>query len=92
MLPKINGGTDWDLPAPATFLIEPSGRIAMSYVDVDYSNRLEPAEILAGVRSLQHTPPSANHDGPKSLPPCKEASTARQTRGAGRECDTGAGR
>ncbi len=84
VLPEINGGADWDLPAPATFVVEPSGRITLSYVDVDYRNRLEPAEILAGVRSLHHSPASANNDGPTSCPPRKETNPARQARSAGR--------
>ena len=52
VLPDINGDADWQLPVPATFVVETSGRVALSYVDVDYRNRLEPAEILAALRSL----------------------------------------
>ena len=52
VLPEINGDGEWRLPVPATFVIEQSGRVALSYVDVDYRNRLEAAEILATLRSL----------------------------------------
>ena len=52
VLPDINGDAGWHLPVPATFVVESSGRVALSYVDVDYRNRLEPAEILAALRSL----------------------------------------
>ena len=52
VLPDINGDAFWQLPVPATFVVEPSGRVALSYVDVDYRNRLDPAEILATLRSL----------------------------------------
>lgn len=59
VLPDINGDADWQLPVPATFVVEPSGRIALSYVDADYRNRLEPAEILAALRQTHQetTPP-----------------------------------
>ena len=53
MLPDINGDADWQLPVPATFVIEPSARVALSYVDVDYGSRLDTAEILAAIRSLR---------------------------------------
>lgn len=53
VLPDINGDADWQLPVPATFVIEPSGRVALSYVDVDYRSRLDTAEILAAIRSLR---------------------------------------
>lgn len=54
VLPEINGeDADWRLPVPATFVVEPSGRVALSYVDADYRNRLEPAEILAALQSLR---------------------------------------
>ena len=59
VLPDINDDADWQLPVPATFVVEPSGRVALSYVDVDYRNRLEPAEILAALRSLP--PASLSH-------------------------------
>ena len=58
MLPDVNGDADWQLPVPATFVVEPSGRVALSYVDVDYRNRLEPTEILAALRSLPSVRPS----------------------------------
>jgi peroxiredoxin len=61
VLPDINGDADWQLPVPATFVVEPSGRVALSYVDVDYRNRLEPAEILAALRSLPPAGLSPQH-------------------------------
>ena len=45
-------------PIPATYVIGTDGTIALAYVDVDYQNRLEPADILAALQSL-----SKNHKG-----------------------------
>jgi peroxiredoxin len=51
-LPDKNGDESWVLPLPATHVIDTDGTIALSYVDVDYRNRLEPAEILTAIQAL----------------------------------------
>lgn len=51
-LPERNGDDSWTLPAPATFVIDRDGAVALAFVDVDYRNRLDPADILAAVRAL----------------------------------------
>jgi peroxiredoxin len=53
-----NGDESWVLPTPATYVIDTDGTIALAFVDVDYRNRLEPADILAALQSL-----SRNHKG-----------------------------
>jgi peroxiredoxin len=52
-LPGINGDDSWELPVPATYVVSRDGRVALSAVDVDYRNRLEPDAILATLRSLR---------------------------------------
>lgn len=59
-LPQKNGDERWVLPIPATYVIDRDGAIVLAFVDVDYRNRLEPAEILAALQSLskeKQTPP-----------------------------------
>jgi peroxiredoxin len=51
-LPGINGDTSWELPLPATFVIAQDRRVTLTYVDVDYRNRLAPEVIVAALRSL----------------------------------------
>ena len=51
-LPDKNGDESWVLPIPATYVIDKDGTIALAFVDVDYRNRLEPAEILAALQAL----------------------------------------
>ena len=51
-LPGKNGDESWVLPIPATYVIDTDGTIALAYVDVDYRNRLAPAEILIALQSL----------------------------------------
>jgi peroxiredoxin len=40
------------MPLPADFLIGVDGRIALSYVDVDFTVRLDPARILEALSRL----------------------------------------
>jgi peroxiredoxin len=51
-LPDRNGEDSWVLPIPATYVIDRDGTLALAFVDVDYRNRLEPAEIITALRGL----------------------------------------
>ena len=51
-LGRSNGDDSWELPIPGTFVIAPDGIIRLAYVDVDYTTRLEPSEILDCLRTL----------------------------------------
>ncbi len=48
-LVAANGDDEWELPIPATFVIDRAGTIRLSSVDPDYRNRLEPVELLAAL-------------------------------------------
>jgi len=45
-LARTQGNTNYELPVPATYVVDESGRIILSYVNIDYTDRLEPEEIL----------------------------------------------
>ena len=49
----INNGNGNTLPIPATFIIGQDGKVAWSYVDVDYRTRSEPSDIIEGLRNLK---------------------------------------
>lgn len=51
-LPDRNGGNEWVLPVPATYVIAPDGMVRLSFVDTDYRNRLEPEAVLAALDGL----------------------------------------
>lgn len=51
-LPEKNGDDSWVLPIPATYVIDTDETIVLAFVDVDYRNRLEPAEIITALQSL----------------------------------------
>jgi peroxiredoxin len=52
-LPEFNGTNDWTVPIPATFVIAGDGRVALSHVDVDYRNRLDPDHVLTALETLR---------------------------------------
>lgn len=52
-LAKNQGNDAWDLPLPATFVVDRSGKILWSFVDVDYKKRAEPKDILAALDALK---------------------------------------
>lgn len=51
-LPEINGTPDWQLPIPATFVIDKNQRIVLAHMDIDYRNRLEPERAIAAIQNL----------------------------------------
>ena len=51
-VPSYNDTDSWGIPIPATYIINRNGKIARAFVDVDYSKRMEPAEILAVLKGL----------------------------------------
>jgi peroxiredoxin len=53
-LPFANGVPAWELPIPATFVIDSDGTIIKSWADEDYTNRPEPAEILQALTSFSN--------------------------------------
>jgi peroxiredoxin len=52
-LARSNGDTSNELPVPATFIVEPSGRIAFAHYDANWSVRLEPAALLSALENVR---------------------------------------
>ncbi len=50
-LPFANGDQSWELPIPATFVIERDGRVTSASANEDYTERPEPAEIFDALRA-----------------------------------------
>ena len=51
-LARFNGDASWELPMPATFIVDPDGAIRYRSVDPDYTRRPEPNEVLEALRAL----------------------------------------
>jgi len=41
------GNTAFELPVPATYVVDESGTVILSYVNIDYTDRMEPEEVLS---------------------------------------------
>lgn len=51
-LPAANGDQSFELPVAATYVIDRNRRIAWRFAVADYTQRAEPADVLAAVRAL----------------------------------------
>ncbi len=52
-LPASNGDDSYELPVPATYVIDTDGVIRAAHVDKDYTKRMEPADIVAALRAIK---------------------------------------
>ena len=50
-LPFANGDDRWELPIPATYILERGGKVLYGSADPDYTTRPEPSEILEKLSS-----------------------------------------
>jgi peroxiredoxin len=51
-LPFTNGDESWELPIPATYILERDGTVLYASADEDYTERPEPAEIVGSLQSV----------------------------------------
>ncbi len=51
-VPAANGDDSFELPLPATYVIDSTGTVRAAHVDRDYTTRMEPADILAALNRL----------------------------------------
>src|ERR1700720_694623 len=49
-LPLANGDESWELPIPATYILERDGTVLCASSNPDYTERPEPGEILSAVK------------------------------------------
>ena len=52
----INGDGKWELPIPATFIVDRHGTIAEVFADSDYTKRMEPHSIIDALVHLREEP------------------------------------
>ncbi|MGD9689377.1 MAG: peroxiredoxin-like family protein [Phycisphaerales bacterium] len=57
-LHKRNQSGEWDLPAPATFIVDREGVVRWVFAEWDYKKRAEPAEVIAAVKALKTSTPT----------------------------------
>lgn len=52
-LPAFDGNDRFELPMPATYVLRTDGSIAAGFVHEDYTQRMEPADIIGSLASVQ---------------------------------------
>ena len=52
-LPEHNGDETFELPIAATYVINRDGKVVYAFVNPDYTQRAEPADIVAAVANLK---------------------------------------
>ncbi len=50
-LPEVNNDNAWRLPIPAAYVIGQDGTIILSHVDVNYTVRLDPEDVIAAIEA-----------------------------------------
>ena len=51
-LPTVNGEESWELPIPATYVINTDGKVVRAYVNKNYTERMEPDDIIKALETL----------------------------------------
>lgn len=51
-LPKLNGDQSWEIPVPATYLIDQDGIVRFAFFDPEFSHRVEPEQLISAIRKL----------------------------------------
>ncbi len=49
---EANGDDSFELPIPATYLIDTDGTARLAYINADHTRRLDPEEIITALESL----------------------------------------
>ena len=52
-VPASNGDDSWELPVPATYVIDSNAVIQAAHVDKDYTKRMEPEDVLAALHAIR---------------------------------------
>ncbi|NEQ46575.1 MAG: AhpC/TSA family protein [Leptolyngbya sp. SIOISBB] len=52
-LVTYNGNDHFELPIPATYVVQPNGEIVYAFADVDYTKRAEPSDVVNALKGLK---------------------------------------
>ena len=50
--PATYGNETFELPMPATYVVDQDSRIILSFVDSDYTKRMEPSAVLDALKEI----------------------------------------
>ena len=52
-VPAVNGDYSWELPVPATYVIDRNAVVHAAHVDKDYTKRMEPDDVLVALLAIR---------------------------------------
>jgi peroxiredoxin len=52
-IPIANGDDTFELPIPATYVIDRDNKIRMAFVDVDHTHRVDPEVLISVLREIR---------------------------------------
>jgi peroxiredoxin len=52
-IPGFNGDDSYEIPIPATYIINTEGIIELAFVNADYTKRLEPSEVIKKLKEIR---------------------------------------
>ncbi len=53
VVPNFNGDDSWELPIPATYVVDQSGIIRLAHIEPDFTSRLDPEIVIAHLEELK---------------------------------------
>ncbi len=53
-LPDFNGDESYELPFPATYVVDKDGIIIYAFVNADYTKRAEPTDLINALKQTEH--------------------------------------
>lgn len=59
-LSQLNADGSWNLPAPATFVIDQSGMVRRRHVTADYTRRMEPEDAIEALEEIRREAPATS--------------------------------
>ena len=54
-IPAANGDDSFELPVPATYVIDTKGPVEMAFIDADYTQRLDPETVISVLRKIRQS-------------------------------------
>jgi len=51
-IPEANGDNSFELPIPATYIIDTDGTIRVASINADHTRRLDPEDIIAALKNF----------------------------------------
>jgi peroxiredoxin len=54
-IPEANGDDSFELPVPATYVIDTDGKVKLAFIDADYTQRLDPETVISVLTKIQQS-------------------------------------